>query len=62
MSYGKSGLKDCADMGAATSLAEKARKASSGAFHGGMPPSGPKKEPVLTNDAPKIKESGVSKK
>lgn len=58
----KDGLKDCADPKAAAGLASKARTASAGAFHGGMPPSGPKKEPTLTNNVPSIKQTGVKGK
>lgn len=55
------GLKDGSNMKVATGCAEKSRTAKAGTFHGGKPPSGPKKEPSKVNGVPLIKESGTSK-
>lgn len=49
-------------MKSATGMAHEARTSKAGTFHGGTPPSGPKKEPCLTNGVPNIKQSGVSGK
>jgi len=42
------------DPGKASSCAERARVASAGSYPGGMPPSGPKKEPVRLNGVPTV--------
>ena len=55
------GLKDGSNMKVATGCAEKSRTAKAGTFHGGKPPSGPKKEPTKVNGVPFIKTSGTSK-
>jgi len=48
--------------GEAASCAGHARTAPAGSYNGGMPPSGPKKEPTRLNGVPTIKQSGVSGK
>lgn len=45
----------------AVNCARESREAKAGTFHGGTPPSGPKKEPVRLNGVPMIKERGTSK-
>jgi hypothetical protein len=55
------GLKDGSNMKVATGRAHASRTAKAGAFHGGTPPSGPKKEPTRVNGVPLIKERGTSK-
>lgn len=54
----KSGLKDPANMGAATSYAEKCRMAPANSAHK-TPPKGPKAEPVRLNGVKPPRESGV---
>lgn len=62
MSKGIDKSSNCSYMGSATGMAHKARTGKAGDFHGGTPPSGPKKEPTKVNGVPIIKQSGVSGK
>jgi hypothetical protein len=55
------GLKDGSNMKVATGCAHASRSAKAGTFHGGMPPPGPKAEPVKLNGVKAPKERGVSK-
>lgn len=49
------------NMKSATGMAHEARTSKAGTFHGGKPPSGPKKEPCLTNGVPNLPNRGTSK-
>ncbi|PYE21342.1 hypothetical protein C7410_115185 [Paraburkholderia silvatlantica] len=49
------------NMKSATGMAHEARTGKAGAFHGGKPPAGPKKEPCLTNGVPSLPNRGTSK-
>ncbi|HVM93911.1 MAG TPA: hypothetical protein VMT67_13905 [Terriglobales bacterium] len=50
----KSGLKDESNFAGAASCAERMRMAPAGSYPGGMPPSGPKPEPVRVNNVPMV--------